>query len=526
VSSGGESCRLDRLALSFDSARIQSERTIVARGISVLSELRIAPFTPGELRGSHLFRLISGSLAVEGEVSSLGFLRTYLRKAPWLTLDGRGHLAADLRLEEGRLQPGTRITVDPAEVEAEFLLSRAAGLAKVEGMVVPGPGEPHLVLGVDFGRFRIAAREPGDAPAHVVGEGLQLNLTSSDLDLAAPGKNLQARIFLPEADVRDLAFYNGYLPPGTGVSILGGSGRLGFDFSLEGPSQTAHGEVTLRSEAVRVRIEDLELAGALDLRARLSSPDLRKRRFGLDGTRLLLDRVELRHIGPIAGPPQGRRSETGWWARLELGRGAMEWSRPLVLNSSVRLEVKEAGFLLSMLSRQRPYLTWFGNRLRKTPVVARGELRLVQGAIEVNPLEVVGGHFDIRSRLRFSRERKHGDLFVRWRRVALGVELEGRERSYRFLRPLTWFESRAWDGEPRVPGPVPGPERPAATGVPSGGPDRPARRRGPGRGRSRARAHPGHSGGAGPPGRPGGRSRRWPTGALRAVPTDQGDRRQ
>jgi hypothetical protein len=339
--------------------------------------------------------------------------------------------------------PGAR----PAAA-AEFLLSRATGTATVHGLVLAGLGEPYLDLAVDFGRFGIAARDQPDAPPHMVGQGMQLSLTSSDLDLAAPGKNVLARIVLPEAEVRDLAFYNGYLPPGSGVSILDGTGRLGFDLSMETASQTAHGELTLRSDAVRVRVEDLELAGALALRSKLTSQDLRTRRFRLDGTSLSLKEVELRHLGPDAGAPGGPRSESSWWAEIDLESGTMEWTRPLTLTSSVRLKMKEAGFLLSLLSRRRPYLAWFGNRLRRTPLEARGELRLAQGAIEVDPLEVRGGHFDIRSRLRLSRERKHGHLFVRWRRVALGVDLEGRERKYRLIRPLEWFQRQKLEGVP------------------------------------------------------------------------------
>jgi hypothetical protein len=495
---GARTCRLDRLALTFGSAWIESGGKTVARGVSLLSDLRIAPFTPGELRGARLFRLISGSLAVDGDVSSLGFLRPYFRQA--LGLDGRGHLSADVRLGDGFLLPGSRITVDPAEVTAEYLLSRATGSAKVEGLVVPGP-EPHLVLGIDFSRFQLAARDRREALPHVVGEGMQLSLTSADLDLATRGKRALVRIVLPEADVRDLAFYNGYLPPGTGVSILEGAGRLGFDLRLQTEGQTAQGEVTLRSDAMKVRVEDLELAGALDLRARLSSPDLRTRRFTLDGTSLFLDRVEIRHVGPDAGPARGKKRETAWWARVSLERGAMEWTRPLTLTSSVRLEVKEAGFLFNFLSRRRPYLAWFGNRLRRTPLVAHGELRLAQGAIEVEPLEVLGGHFDIRSRLRLSRESRHGHLFVRWRQLALGVDLEGRERRYRLVRPLEWFL-----GE-RLTSP---PDTPAATVPPPAPPDPPAGSPAPAGARSTARGRPGRSGGGAPPGRPRGRSRRWP----------------
>ena len=509
---GGESSfRLDRLALSFDSARIESDGKSVARGVTVLTDLRIAPFTPGELRGARLFRLISGTLAVGGEISSLGFLRPYFRRAPWLVLDGRGHLSADVRLVEGRLLPGTRLTIHPAEVQAEYLLSRAAGTAKVEGMVVTGPGEPHLVLAVDFGRFRITSRDQTGAPPHLVGEGMQLSVTSSDLDLAAPGsKNMLARIVLPEAEVRDLAFYNGYLPEGSGVSILQGTGRLGFDLSMETARQTAHGELTLRSEAVRVQFEDLELAGALSLRSRLTSPDLRTRRFGLDGTSLSLQKVALRHVAPDAGPRSGPRSASDWWAEIVLERGSMEWTRPLTLSSTVRLEMKEAGFLLSLLSRRKPYLAWFGNRLRRTPLTARGELQLAQGAIEVDPLEVRGGHFDIRSRLRLTRERKHGHLFVRWRRLALGVDLEGRERSYRLIRPLKWFNAQSLE------------DTPAAAALPSRGPDRPAGTAAPGGARSTARVRPGRPAGGGPPDRPRDRNKPGPSPPPRRPAADRG----
>ncbi|HBL29577.1 MAG TPA: hypothetical protein DD490_22310 [Acidobacteria bacterium] len=440
------SCRLDRLLLGFDRARIESKGRPVARDITLLSDLRVAPFTPGELRGAGLFRLFSGTVAVEGEISSLGFLRPYLGKSPLLNLGGSGRLSADIRLEAGHLLPPTRLTIDPANLSVEYLLSRATGSATVQGMVIPGPGQPHFVLGVDFGRFAIAARDRPNAPAHVTGEKLHLSVTSADLDLAEPGKNVLARIVLPEAVVEDLAFYNSYLPPGTGVSIRQGQGKLSFDLTLEVATQTAYGEIDLSSDAVRVEVEDLDLSGSLHLHTRLKSSDLRKRRFILDGTRLALDRVEIRHVGPDAGPARSRRHHTAWFANVELEKGSMVWAEPLSLQSTIRLDMKEAGFLLEVLGRHKPYLVWFASRLRNTPVAARGELRLADGAIEVEPLQVLGGRFDILSRLRLTKERKHGQLYVRWKKLAVGVDLEGRERRYRLIKPLEWFRRQRLGG--------------------------------------------------------------------------------
>ena len=88
----------------------------------------------------------------------------------------------------------------------------------------------------------------------------------------------------------------------------------------------------------------------------------------------------------------------------------------------------------------------FASRLRNTPVAARGELRLADGAIEVEPLQVLGGRFDILSRLRLTKERKHGQLYVRWKKLAVGVDLEGRERRYRLIKPLEWFRRQRLGG--------------------------------------------------------------------------------
>ena len=421
-----------RLLLTLSAGRLLAGTAEVARDLGVRVEARVAPFAPGRVRGPELLRLLAATVAVEGQVASLGFLERYLRRAPWLRLDGEGRLDAEVRLDGGRLLPGSRLRVREARVAAGFLDSVATGEAAVDGEVAAGRAS----LSVRFDRFAIAAAA-GDRRAYARGGGLRLDLASTDLDLATPVTDLKASVDLPDGEVPDLTAYNAYLPAGTGVAILSGAGRLRLHLGLDAATQSGDGQVLLTSDALRVELQDVEIAGHLVLRAQLASHDLKGRRFQIAGTRLDLDRVTYHELTAAASPVT-----PGWWAHLELTDGTMRWGRPLDLISEARLEMKNPGLLLSLFARQKSSLRWFGHLLGVEGIRAQGTVRLGDGAIEIEPLRVTGGRVDLRSRLRFTREHRQGDLYVRYGRLATGIALRDGRRELKLIRPEEWFDRR------------------------------------------------------------------------------------
>jgi hypothetical protein len=430
---------VQRVLLEVSGARLESNREPVARGIAVRADFRLAPFEPGKVHGLAMLRLATGTVTVQGQVSSLGFLDRYLRKTPGLEIEGQGRLEADVRLAEGQLAPGSRMDVRSGKVRATFLDSVATGEATVTGTVDRGT----LALGVGFSAFEVAPRpiatDAEPPPSYMSGAGLRLGITSTDLDLATPVSDLRATIDLPDGQIPDLSAYNSYLPPGTGVAILSGAGRLRLQFGLNATGQTGEGEVLLTSDTARVRFQDVELAGNLMLRAQLTSRSLKARSFRIAGTRLDFDRVTYREVGADSSP-EGAESP-GWWAHLQLTDGTMTWSRPLSLQSNVVVEMKNSGFLLSVFGRRKSFPHWFQRLLSIEGVRAEGTVRCGDGAIEISPLRVTGGRFELRSRLRFTRESKQGDLFLRWGKLTTGIELRDGKRTFKLRHPEAWFES-------------------------------------------------------------------------------------
>lgn len=438
LSWGGGKLAIDGTSLDFLDGRLQAQGETVAHGLALQGKVGLAPLALAETKGRAILRLISGQAKVDGSLASLAFLKPYLAKASWLTLDGDGTLHADVLLDHGRLLRGSRFAVKPAHLRTEYLLSRATGSAEMTGVVERKKSGDELNVGVRFDRFEVRSREQPDSPPHVRGRGLRLSLVTRDLDLVRPGNDLRARIDLPTTEMKDLTFYNGYLPPASGVEIVSGSGSVGFWLEMETARSTARGEMRLASPGLVVRLNDVELVGALDLKAPLTSPDLRHGRFGLDGTRLALDRMALREIG--ADADSSETAPNDWWARLDLTRASMDFGRPLSVSGSVRLSMKDSGLLLALFSRRKRFLSWFKDLLTVEDVLAQGNLRLDRGAFVLNPLNVTGEKIELRTKLRLSRDRKRGFLYVRHGRKAVGIELLEGKRDFRLIRPLVWYQ--------------------------------------------------------------------------------------
>ena len=431
---GGGELALNAVGLAFRSGRLQVGEGTAADGLAVKTRIAISPFVPGAVSQAEFLRLLSGTVAVEGRIASLGFLHRYFKRASWLRIQGQGTLDTDIRLQQGRLLPGTRLAVRASRLKAGVLDVLATGSASLRGAVRDQGGE----LAVAFDRFAVAPEEGKNPPVYVRGRGLRLTVLSKDLDLSTPVSDLRARLDLRDGEVPDLTAYNAFLPAGAGVSILSGAGRVHLALSLDAAKQTGQGEAVLSSEAVGIRFQDLTVNGRLGLHGRLTSSDLESRRFGLTGSTLAMDGVTYGTAEETSGegaPP--------WWARLELTDGSMVWKRPLVLNGTVRIKMKSADPILALFAQKKRYFDWFRDLVKIEDITAGGNLRLNNEVLEVAPLQVLGNRFDLRSRLRFSRAGAQGDLYVRYRRLSVGVELDKGKRDFKLRRPLEWYEGRS-----------------------------------------------------------------------------------
>ncbi len=434
---------VDRAAVAMSSGSFQVKGQPAAQSLSFKVETRIEPSILGQAVGLAFLRYVSGTVTLRSRISSLGFLEAFLQKTPWLSLQSQGSLSADVTLDHGRLNPGSRITVNASSVQAKIFDSLATGRGTVNASVAPGKnGKPLTSLAVRFDRFGLEDLKRKGRPDYLRGRGLRISAVAPGaLDLTGSLPDFDATIDIPDAEVPDLAVYDALLPKEAGFAITGGRGRARMHLEVATATRKARGNVTLTSDEARVQLQNLLLQGNLLLQAPLSSPDLDSRRFDLQGTRLELDGVSYRDVNT-----EDPAEPTPWWARARIQSGSLVWGAPLSLRGQGEVEMKNAGPLLTLFSHRSRLVRWFDDVLNVENVTARGTLRMGDGVLEIESLQATGGSLEVRSRMIFSKDQRLGDLYVRYGRLATGVELRDGKRSLKLRRPLEWFESRqgAW----------------------------------------------------------------------------------
>jgi hypothetical protein len=427
-----------RAAFAMPDGRFEPGGETVTSALAPRVEARVDPSVLGETTGLAFLRNISGTADVRAPISSLGFLRDYLKKTPWLALQGKGGLSADVRLDHGRLLAGSRIAVAAAPVQATIFDSRATGRGTVAVAVAQEGAAARTALEVRFDRFVFEdLRQPG-WPDYLRGKGLQLSaVIPAALDLAGPLPDFDATLDLPDGEVPDLTVYDALLPKEGGLWIVSGRGRARLHLEASTATNRTRGTVLLTSDAARVRLQNLELAGRLALRAPLASPNLADRKFDLKGTHLELQDVSYRNV-----ESKDQAELPGWWARAELSGGSIVWGTPLSLRGEGEVDMKSSGPLLVLFAERSRVLRWFDEALKVENLTARGAVRLGNGAVEVESLQATGGPLEIRTRMDFSKVRRWGDLFLRYGRLAAGIELRDGQRSIKLVHPLDWYEGQ------------------------------------------------------------------------------------
>jgi hypothetical protein len=425
---------VQRAALRMPAGRFQAAGATAAQALSVKADVRIEPSILGQTSGLAFLRYVSGTAALKARISSLGFLRSYLAKTPWLDLKGQGSLNADVRLDHGRLTPGSRLAVGASPIRATIFDSLATGQGTVSVAVDPA----RTALRVRFDRFVLEDLKQPGRPDYIRGQGLQLGaVTPSALDLTAPMPDFDVTLDMPDAEVPDLTVYDALLPREAGLWIVSGRGRARLHLEASTATNRTRGTAVLTSDAARVRFQNLELSGRLALNAPLVSPDFASRRFDLRGTRLALDGVSYRNV-----EDQDGKEIPDWWARATLNGGSIAWGTPLSLRGEGKIDMKSSGPLLTLFAERSRLLRWFDDVLNVENVTARGVVRVGEGKVQVESLQATGGSLEVRSRMIFSKTQRLGDLYVRYGRLAAGIELRGGKRNLKLRRPLDWYESR------------------------------------------------------------------------------------
>ncbi len=372
---------------------------------------------------------LSGQIQVDWHFQSLQWLDRALTRFPWLGFQGSGRVAGTVQVVQGQLAAGSRLEVPEIEARIDVLDNRFSGQGRAVAEVTADGEATRNTVQLRVDRF---AMVPVGKPETVFVQGRDLTL-----DLSGTGRlfevrdSFAGRLHFSDAVVPDLAVYNHYLP-GDAVKLIGGGARIAGDLSLDHGGDVGSATLRVDSQLLRIELGDRRFAARVDIDARLKASDLARRRFDLAGSTV--------HLANLHALDTERPANPDWWARLGIDRGDLVWSRPWDLDAHLSARAHSAAPLLALMTRRRHVPGWLLAVIDDGQVQLAGRLRMAQGRVLVDPLQISNERYDVAARFRVAAGKLAGHLLAQWRRLSVGIELGNDDRDWHLHNAREWFE--------------------------------------------------------------------------------------
>ena len=414
------------LALSLGEERVGDRLTGTL-------DLQVLPWRYRGAKTPEVTEHVQGTLALQGEAEVAPVVRYLFGDRPWLEIYGdRGVLETNLAVDRGRLRNGSRLSAAIVDSGLEAFGFVAHGNATLDAIVEGERDQERLASHLVFGSWTLA--RPTEAPLFV-GEGLTL-----DAEVPAPRadqlpKQADLELDLGKGRAPDLRFVNELVPDGAGIEVERGALELTGHLQFAAADRTGSGELAIHGEQLGLAIRGQRFAADLEVDLRLGAPNLAAGSFAIDGSKLALRNV-------AAQTTAGAKVEDWWW-ESEIVSGRVALRSPFSSAGDLKSRIADTRPLIAFYELRRDLPSWAEKALFVENVTISGKYRATTGKVALSDVVIPFANGEARAEVALERARRRARLLLSWRRLDLGVEIDGAARELHLRRAREWYEQGA-----------------------------------------------------------------------------------
>jgi hypothetical protein len=434
--SGGFSVRRRQLAeiapsrLALRDLRVERAGTVVAESLSAAGDFRILPWRYPGAPIAEIARRLDGDLRLGGGIDPRAIVAWLFHGWSWLDLDGRpAAVEARLSVARGAVRPGSRLRIVEPEQRVRLFGFEAAGDAELTAAVDGRWGGARVESKLVLHRWRLG--RPGEPPT-LVGEDLALAARAERPRIDALPEAIDLGVDLGRARAPDLRFLDAYLPASLRARVDSGRADLAGKLTFDTSTRSGGGEIRIAASDLALEVADQRLSGGLDARLRLSEPDLvAPASFSLAGSTI--------RLRDFAATTAAGDRVAGWWGEVDLREGDLELGRPLRLTAGFDAKLRDTRPLVAFYDLRRDLPEWAERLLTIEGLSASGDLDWHGDRFALRRGRVPLAHGEVLAEADLAGAERRARLLLTWRRLAVGVELEGDRRDLKLVGAREWY---------------------------------------------------------------------------------------
>ena len=421
--------------VTVTDARVTADDVPLANGLDLDIRAGISTHGKEDRLENGFFRYISGRIEASGDIEDLRFIDTFVRGLPWLAVrGGSGRLEADLELTDGDLEPDSRMTIQTSAFTFGYLDYEVEGVGTI---VLAGRDDSGTDAELDFelDNFHLAFKD--SEMAHIEGTGLTLRIVGILDDMVQHRGTSRVTLDIPPSRIPDLGIYNRYLADHSSFRILSGEGTLESHLTADGTTGTGGGTIEIRADDALCSIAARTLRADLVNLFHIRIDDLEHRRFSVDGSK-----IEITQAGVATPDEQGtlEESEPQWWCTLDIDRGSLTLTPPLVMDLDTRFVAFDAAPILALMTSTRKSADRLDRLLAIHDLSGGARITIDRGTTFIDNAHVEGGRLEILGKLCLGKDTRSGAIFISYGILNLSVELLDDDAKKHVITPKKWYD--------------------------------------------------------------------------------------
>lgn len=350
---------------------------------------------------------------------------------------GAGDIKMDVGIDQGVVREGSEIVVAPRAIGVRVphfdIVGNASILVKAT--------DKKAVATLSLPEFELDSR--ADDKKVASGKNFKLTAQTGSLDLTEV-RNVDVHLKLDNAEVPTLRFLDRFIPAGSGIILVGGTGHASVEASLSTRTQKAKGKMTIKASNIQLKNRSAYVAGAAEIIGVLDSFDMRKRNFDLSGSSVKLTNVTVKtkeisynNVTLSAVAPKvlfAPDTDHPWEASLAMGVSNLQ---PLV--GIVSANVEMPGIVVGLLNIPDVAAS-------ATLDVKKKEVRIVPMALTAKDLRL-DAQFVMTETKKDEMEPK-GAAFLKLGPLTAGMAIDGGMVTPIILGAPEWYKKQVENGVP------------------------------------------------------------------------------
>lgn len=393
---------------------------------------------------------VDGSAKGKLTVSDLDWVTVLFKKPFSLDIAQSAEVDADITVAKGRLTTESTLAMAPTEFTLGILDYIVEGTGGFALAIARADATPDLSLTATLGGASLRLED--EKTAVVSDVTINAVALAQNVTVKEGGETRRVEMTIPTAKITDMSAYNTYLGDNSPIKLLNGTGNLSARLLMIGENSTT-GFMKLTTSTVDADIRGDRISGVIDIDVKIPGGSAAQRRFNLSGSTLTLNDVRM----------TGRRAIEGWNASIDIGKGSIVWKKPMTLDMSGSLHMKDAQPILAVFQANRKEHKWLDKLLDLRNINGQFTLRVAPESIVVPYAFATSDTFDVGAKGIFGGGGDQGVFYARTGKLAGVLAIDNGDKKFGLIDATRKFEAYKPGGP--VPGISDAPKGPARVDV-------------------------------------------------------------